>query len=282
MPTPSLHKKLEPSPPVEFVDHALIKAKALRRRRFQETIFLSAAQKNTLVVLPTGLGKTIIALLLAVYRLEKYPDSKILLLAPTRPLVEQHLTTFREFLTLNPNDLVLLTGAIPPRERYQQWTEGRIIFATPQVVENDLVNTRMNIKKISLIVFDEAHRAVGNYAYAFIAQEYLKRAQHPHILGLSASPGSDKVKIQEVCTNLGIQQTEIRSDRSPDVRPYIQKTDMEWRQVTLPPKFLNVKRHLDALFTSQIQVLWDAGVLDNDSYLSKAKRKKSFIPRRKL
>ena len=59
----------------------------LKPREYQQKIFEIARDRNTLVVLPTGLGKTLISLMLAVERKEKYPLSKVLMLAPTRPLV---------------------------------------------------------------------------------------------------------------------------------------------------------------------------------------------------
>ena len=55
-------------------------------RLYQETIFATTVKKNTLVVLPTGLGKTAIALMLTTQRLKQYPQSKIIFLAPTKPL----------------------------------------------------------------------------------------------------------------------------------------------------------------------------------------------------
>ena len=67
----------------------------LKPREYQQKIFEIAREKNTLAVLPTGTGKTLIALMLAVERKKKYPLSKILILAPTRPLVEQHFQTFK-------------------------------------------------------------------------------------------------------------------------------------------------------------------------------------------
>ena len=51
-------------------------------REYQSTIAKSALESNTLVVLPTGLGKTAVALLVAVERLSMFPGGKVLVLAP--------------------------------------------------------------------------------------------------------------------------------------------------------------------------------------------------------
>ena len=68
--------------------------KDFQPRLYQETILASAIDKNTLVVLPTGLGKTHIFLMLAIHRLTKFPESKILFLGPTRPLITQYYNLF--------------------------------------------------------------------------------------------------------------------------------------------------------------------------------------------
>ena len=71
---------------------------SMEPREYQQKIFETARDANTLVVLPTGLGKTLIALMLAVDRKKKFPLERVLILAPTRPLVEQHYNSFKENL----------------------------------------------------------------------------------------------------------------------------------------------------------------------------------------
>ncbi len=259
----------------------MINPRSLQRRMYQQTIFMKTAKSNSLVVLPTGLGKTVIGLLVGTYRLSANPKSKILFLAPTRPLVEQHLKTFRELVTFPAEDLVLLTGQVSPEVRARQWVSGQIFFATPQVVENDLIMNRINLSEFSLIIFDEAHRAVGNYAYVFIAEEYVRRSKQAQILALTASPGAEKEKIQEVCKNLHIAVVEIRTDTSPDVRPYIQTTEVEWRRVQLPPKFKEVKVHFERLFADQIRTIQETGVLE-DVLGRKSITRSTYISRRQL
>ena len=67
-------------------------------RDYQQKIFETCKEKNCLVVLPTGLGKTLIALMLAIERIKKFPGERILFLAPTKPLAEQHLNFFKKHL----------------------------------------------------------------------------------------------------------------------------------------------------------------------------------------
>jgi Fanconi anemia group M protein len=111
---------------------------SIQPRDYQQKIFDAAKEKNTLVVLPTGLGKTLIALMLTIERIKQFPGSKILFLAPTRPLVEQHFSYFTKNLPELFADLQLFTGEVPAQKRQKIWNTAEIIFSTPQCIANDL------------------------------------------------------------------------------------------------------------------------------------------------
>jgi len=221
-------------------------------RLYQETILSTCNEKNTLVVLPTGMGKTAISMLLAAQRLSNYPKSKILILAPTKPLAEQHLNTFKRHLDFNQDRFVLFTGLVRPEKREELWKDAKFIFSTPQGMENDIISRKINLEDVSLLVFDEAHRATGDYAYTFIAKQYNKLAKYPRILALTASPGSEVEKIEEVCRNLYIEGVEIRTDTDPDVRPYVQEIKADWVEVELPDSFLEIREFLKESFRSKL------------------------------
>jgi len=190
-----------------YYNHPLLRKNSLRYREYQENISNSALNKNTLVILPTALGKTIISLLVSVNILYNHKDKRILILAPTRPLVNQHWDSFISNIKLLDEQTVVVTGKIPPHARTIVWNNKmiRIFFSTPEVVRNDLVEKRLSLADFFLVVFDEAHRAVKDYAYTFIADKYIKQCLNPLVLGLTASPGSEKNKIQEICNNLFIE-----------------------------------------------------------------------------
>ncbi|MFX0020920.1 MAG: DEAD/DEAH box helicase [Candidatus Hermodarchaeota archaeon] len=223
-----------------FISHPLIKQNVISRREYQESIFINCLNKNCLVVIPTGLGKTIIALMLTVHRLTEVKESKVILLAPTKPLVEQHYKSFLKLTKLPEESLITLTGAISPERRKDLWKDIQIAFMTPQVLQNDLISELYSIKDVSLIIFDECHRAVGDYAYCFLAKKYMSITKNAQILGLTASPGSTEGKINEIKQNLFIDHIEIRTDKDVDVKPYIHKVDNEWIKIKLPPEFLEV------------------------------------------
>ena len=242
------------------VNHPLIKPGSLVLRSYQETVFSRAVDGNTLVVLPTGLGKTVVAAMLAAHRLYTFPESKVLFLAPTRPLAVQHQKTFSGML--NVDGMVSLTGMDAVEDRKKLWGESRIIFATPQTIENDIIRG-LDLSNVSLIVFDECHRCVGDYSYVFIADEYMKKAKDPLILGLTASPSSDKETVKEICGNLFIDRVEARTDKDGDVAPYIKETDVSWVKVDLPAEFKKVRSIIEDLLRQDLRQLKDRGFLES-------------------
>jgi ERCC4-related helicase len=231
-------------------------------RLYQQTILATINEKNTLVVLPTGLGKTFIFLMLAAQRLQKYPNSKILFLGPTRPLISQYYNVFLDHFEIDKNKMEIFTGLMKPEKRQKLWLEKQIIFSTPQGLENDIISNRINLKDVSLIGFDEAHRAVGDYSYVWIAKQYNKTSPFSRILALTASPGSDLEKITEVINNLYIKDVEIRTDDDPDVKPYIQDMKIKWLYVNLPSTFENVQKYLKDCYNTKIAKIKEFVKLD--------------------
>ncbi|MBI2573431.1 DEAD/DEAH box helicase [Candidatus Woesearchaeota archaeon] len=228
-------------------------------RLYQQTILASAATKNTLVVLPTGLGKTGIALLLATQRLIQYPQSKILLVAPTKPLCEQHLDTFRKHLAIEPEKIVLFTGSVTPVKREKLWKDATIIISTPQGLENDIINRRIDLKNVSCLIIDEAHHATGDYPYVWLASQYEKNAQFPRILALTASPGTDLESIKELCKNLYIEKIEVRTEQDHDVAQYVQDVELNWVSVEFPAELKTIQSHLVACKTSKLTAIMQLG-----------------------
>jgi len=197
--------------------------------------------------------------LTAAERLRNYPKGRCLFLAPTKPLVLQHHHSLQALLKLYKDEFDVLTGDRSPEERAA--LHSRLLFLTPQVLENDLIAGRISLKDVVLMVVDEAHRAVGNYSYVFIAQEYMRQGKNPLLLGLTASPGSAREKIEEVKRNLAVRFVEARMDRSPDVKPYIKTTSVEWVGVNLSPSFQQIKRNLETFIRERLRSIRAAGFL---------------------
>ena len=255
-------------------EHPLIWPGKVEFRLYQKRIAEIASERNTLVILPTALGKTVISAIVAANILYNYRDAKILVMAPTRPLVMQHRETFLRILKLRERDTAVLTGRTPADHRAAFWHgESRIYFSTPQVVRNDLIEGRLNLENFMLLVFDECHRAVKEYAYTDVARTYVMQARYPLILGMTASPGSDLKRVHEVCRNLYIERVEFRTEEDPDVKPYIHPIEIEWRRVNLPREYLVIKAHIRNMLDRRLNWLISNGII---------KRKPEYVTRKCL
>ncbi len=222
-------------------------------RTYQESIFANSLNKNSLVVLPTGLGKTVIALMLTTYYFNKN-NKKVLFLAPTKPLVEQQKKSFEDFIeNSNEFEFQVLTGLVSPKKRSELYSKQDFIFSTPQLIENDIINGILNPNEFELVIIDEAHRATGNYAYSFIAQELSK--VNCRVLALTASPGTSIDQIKDVMTNLDVNHIEVKKYEDEDVKPYVNKTKIKHIEVELPEELNKIRDLLQKVYTKRIMEL---------------------------
>ena len=246
------------------IDRPLLVDGFLQRRRYQLRLADAAADDHTLVCLPTGLGKTTVSLLVTAERLDG-TGGKALFLAPTKPLVQQHADFYREALQVPDDEIVVFTGDVKPDDRAALWDDARIVIATPQVVENDLVGNRISVRDVTHLTFDECHRATGDYAYVYIAERYHADAADPLVTGMSASPGGDTEEIETVCENLGLVNVEVMTEDDADVDEYTHDTDVQWEQVTLPDEVLAIRDALNEVITDRLEKLKQLGVTNKTS-----------------
>ena len=246
-----------------YVEHPVIWNRSIELRSYQKNIADSAQRRNTMVILPTALGKTVISLLVCADMLYNYRDKRILVMAPTRPLVSQHRKYFSSVLKISEENIASVTGKILPYARRAVWdrTDIRLMFATPEVVKNDLEEGRLNLKDFGLLVFDEAHRAMKEYAYTSIAKEYINQSSCPYILAMTASPGAERKRIQEVCNNLFIEHIEYKSEDDPDVKPYVNAIDVKWEWLNLPEEYRYIVSILRSMLEEKIKWLTRNGLL---------------------
>ena len=244
---------------VTYIEHPFIRKDSIEARLYQQLLAGDVLKKgNTMIVAPTALGKTIVAVLVASDRLEKVKNSKILILSPSKPLAIQHESSFKEFLTV---PCTSITGAVKTDERVKRWEESQVISATPQTVESDLLNGRYSLKDVSLIVFDECHHAVGSYSYVYLASRYVKESKFNLVLGLTASPGSDKSKIKEVCENLFIQNIVVKSEDDDDVRPYFNPVKIDWVKVKMSEELEKIKESVNKALKIRLKGLKNMGII---------------------
>lgn len=247
----------------DYIKHSLIKSNSVESRLYQQVLAGDVLKNgNTMIVAPTALGKTIVAVLVASDRLEKVKHSKILVLSPSKPLAIQHENSFREFLKV---PCTSITGAVKTNERVKRWEESQVISATPQTIESDLLNGRYNLDDVSLIVFDECHHGVGSYSYVYLASRYVKESNYNLILGLTASPGSDKEKIKEVCQNLYIQNVVVKSEEDPDVKPYFNPVEIDWVRIKMSKELNNIKELVNKSLKLRLKALKNMKIINTIS-----------------
>ncbi|WP_231185959.1 DEAD/DEAH box helicase [Haladaptatus sp. DYF46] len=244
-----------------YVEHPYLSPSFIERRLYQIQLAGTARNDHTLVCLPTGLGKTTVSLLVTAERFDDV-GGKSLLLAPTKPLVNQHADFYREALSIPDEEIVVFTGEVRPAERSELWKSSKVIIATPQVVENDIVGGRIDLGPVTHVTFDECHRATGDYAYNYIAERYHADANDPLVTGMSASPGGDKESILEVCENLGMHEVEVMTEEDSDVSTYTHDTEVEWVRVQLPDEIVEIRDALNEVISDRLERLKSLGVIN--------------------
>ena len=217
-----------------YYNHPLMKKDIIKHRQYQIALAEKGLEESTLIVLPTGLGKTVIALFVIAETLLK-KKGKILFLAPTKPLVNQHY----EFLSsVLKAEIGLITGSISTKKRSTELSNCEVICATPQTFSG---LSKEELGAFDLIIFDEAHKAAGAYAYVDIAKKTICKT-----LGLTASPGNEKSKIKAVMDNLRFTNIELKRKTDADIAPYTNPVNVQWIKVELPEQYKLIQSSLDS------------------------------------
>ena len=141
------------------------------------------------------------------------------------------------------------------------WSAKRVFYCTPQVLDNDLKNGIVDVKRITCVVVDECHRAQGDYAYTTLLKQLRSAHRHFRVLGLSATPGTDMEKVQKVILNLDINAISIRSRDDPDVRKYLKQVMEEEIVVKLNARYQKVIEEWLAFVMIPLNRLCNLGVL---------------------
>lgn len=240
---------------MKYLSRPRIRPDTVEERRYQVAMAAGCLERDTLIILPTGLGKTVVALMVAADVISK--GRKVLLLAPTKPLVDQHRITFSGWLTPDVR-ISSVNGNTPPERRAAEARGCDMLIATPQAVANDLDGGLYDLDGFGLVIYDEAHRGVGGYAYVEVAKHNSKAIS----MGMTASPGSSHDRIMEVCRNLCFTRIDMRTDDDPDVSPYVFDTKVDRVEVTLPPDLRSISDSLTALQAEYAKELVSMGLMD--------------------
>ncbi|KAK5624463.1 hypothetical protein RRF57_000179 [Xylaria bambusicola] len=231
-------------------------------RDYQFSIVKNGLFNNTLVALPTGLGKTFIAATIMLNYFRWMKKAKLVFVAPTKPLVSQQVDACFHIAGIPRSQTTLLTGEVTPALRAEEWESKRVFFMTPQTLENDLSAGFADPKSIGLLVIDEAHRATGNYSYVKVVTFLRRFSESFRILALTATPGSKVEAVQEVIDGLGVSHVEIRTENSLDIKPYVHNRDEDIVLLDPSEEILLIKD----LFSKTLQPLVDKLCSQNAYY----------------
>ncbi|KAG9101452.1 3'-5' DNA helicase [Ceratobasidium sp. 370] len=233
------------------------------KRDYQFNIIKHSLFDNTLVSLPTGLGKTFIAGSVMLNFYTWFPTGKVVFVAPTKPLVAQQVEACHDSCGIPGRDAIELTGGVQKAQRRRAWEERRVFYMTPQTFVNDLRDGTCDPRDIVLVVIDEAHRATGAYSYVTIVHYLMAHNPHHRILALSATPGKNSESVQAIVDGLHISRIEIRDEHSMDLQKYIFKKHTDIQVVEMNDAINAIKTSLAAVMLPLLKTAQTAGCCNN-------------------
>ncbi|XP_057708991.1 interferon-induced helicase C domain-containing protein 1 isoform X1 [Corythoichthys intestinalis] len=184
--------------------------------------------ENIIICLPTGSGKTRVAVYIARQHLDdrraKGKTGKVVILVNTIPLVEQHYSTeFHRFLK-QAYKVERVSGKSMLKISFTDIVKKNdVIICTAQILENCLEESLqgedkgLHLKDITLMIIDECHHTKKGEVYNRVMMHYLKLKNKnrllkkeqketvplPQILGLTASIGvGDATKLESAVKNI--------------------------------------------------------------------------------
>ena len=239
------------------IRHPKLSSDVIEARAYQLEAADEALTGSTMLVLPTAAGKTVVAWMVIAERLES-TTGWVLLVAPTVALVEQHLRGLSP--TLESVEPISITGQNPVSKRPKLWGSSRVIVATPQVVRNDIVKGTLDLTECSLLIVDEAHHSTGEHAMAQVGEMYHSQSSNPLVFATTASPGSRKDQVREVCTRLGIERIHLRPSDDPMLAKHLAGLELQEIRVTVPSQIRELAEPL---------ILWQRGIVDRQRRLGR-------------
>ena len=237
-------------------------------RAYQLVAAKQAISGSTLLVMPTGLGKTAVQWMAMAEFLDK--PGKIVLVAPTTGLVAQQAKMAKQFVNINENKIIVLTGNTKIPQRAKMWKDAKIVIATPHVIRNDARNGRILLSDIDLLIVDEAHHATGSNSVAQLGDMYLEASNSAMVLAATASPGVKPNRVMEVVTRLGIERLHVTKREEDLVQPYVTAMEITKHEIILPQNLLEIIRPLRILEAEEAEFLSRNGFLIKTGRISTA------------
>ncbi|KAM8806956.1 interferon-induced helicase C domain-containing protein 1 [Eudromia elegans] len=212
--------------------------------------------ENIIICLPTGSGKTRVAVYITKDHLDKKrrasEPGKVIVLVNKVPLVEQHLEKEFHPVLKHWYRVIGLSGDTQLKISFPEVVkQNDVIISTAQILENSLSNAAEEeeegvcLSDFSLIIIDECHHTQKEGVYNNIMRRYLKEKiknrklakenspliRQPQILGLTASPGvggaTSQVKAMEhilkICANLDARRIMTVEEYAAQLRDQVKE-----------------------------------------------------------
>lgn len=185
-------------------------------REYQVELFDRAKARNIIAVLDTGSGKTLIAVLLLRHILSQELEDRAIGKKKRISffLVDSVQLVFQQHAVLKANlnaPMEMFCGNMGcdlwNKEQWEKhFVENDIIVCTAEVLRQCLHHSFIKIEDINLLIFDEAHHAKKDHAYARIIKDFYARepsdSRRPRIFGMTASPVDARVDVRKAATEL--------------------------------------------------------------------------------
>jgi endoribonuclease Dicer len=191
-------------------------------RQYQIELFQKACEQNTIVVLETGSGKTLIAVLLIEEMLKREPTKKVAFLVGNRILANQQAKVMYEELDLPQHEIGEYTGDAnmlhSPAKEYDLKSK-KILVMTAQTLFNSLQHAIISMDDLSLLIVDECHHCKDSHPFNTVMQHFyfpLKKENRPKVFGMTASP----VNLNRNRVELIVERKQIL-ERNMDSRLYM-------------------------------------------------------------
>ncbi|KAL6052236.1 Dicer-like protein 1 [Balamuthia mandrillaris] len=165
-------------------------------RGYQVELYEAAMKRNSVLVLPTGTGKTLISAMVIHRTLQLNPSKRVVFIVDRTPLVFQQGLALHQETGLSvevrcgerKNPLFHRQEGVP-------FKRPRILVCTAALFANRLELEAEHLQQYCLMVFDECHHTTKSHPYNLLMQQWYHKepeAQRPRVLGLTASPAAHK------------------------------------------------------------------------------------------
>ena len=239
----------------------------IEARGYQIAATQACVRCSTLLVMPTGFGKTAVQWNCIADALDSGIE-KIVITAPTVGLVEQQRRMILERIVIEPDNVRTYTGSDRPAKRGEIWGQATIIIATPQVIRNDVDSGLIHLEKVGLLIIDEAHHAKGNHATAQVADRYESQAAKPWLVAATASPGSSQKGIEQLWHRLNVKRIFVAKREDDLLQPYAVDMNIATIRVMLDSTTLALLEPLEAHQFQETDALKRQGFLAPTEHLT--------------